>query len=527
MPTDLHRTIVALAAALCIGIPAGVYAFDVNDLIGDPGLQSSDYQAACKNARVDAMISAAQNGYVEQAIKDTIDDLKNSWKSYMFQYLMCIARNIKVTGSGTDALGCATSLGGDVKAQIQRQALNKLKYDFLDSCVSDSMRKNAGDDIRRITQENGPEGGAAYITDWINDVYVDPDQRAINRFSAVLVNTDICEDFRDQVYGYYGVPQSYIDNPLPLTGLGLRVDGDSSFNQLAACTRPAGLTPEKLDQNFTANGGFEALEVLMEPQNNFTGFVQMANAELSYQRSIAVAAAEARAIAGGGFTGTYAECAKDPNGKCIADGLVQQPAGGLRDANAAAVQAEFAAINDPKKVGDVRLRLVSMILDMQGDALSYDVELGSEAQNYRDVGDGVKQPEAIPIPPPPEGSGGTDPNDPVCTGGSPDCICVRNDPAYESIRQLVRQATLAAIEQHPELLTPDRASVLPGQNQVFLVAVCETSIGQSLACHPNGGSDDEIVIDAGVGSVSVDIITASGVIRLPGQTIAACAPGIQ
>lgn len=549
MTSTSRRIIFFLASIATLAVPFIVArAFEINDLTGGisgPTITTTTagldgYRTEECKVKANEAMNLFKSGYLRQIVTDTLAGMVSDFRDYFAQRLACYFENFTYNGWGpSGGKTCATALGGDVPTILKRNFMDQVEQRFIASCTANEMRTQIGDDIRRIIQENGPDGGAAYIKDWVNDVYVDPDQRAINRFNAILVNMDICEDFKEAVFGYFGVPQSYIDDPPPLTGLGLRVDGDTSFDQTAACKRPAGLTPENLDGDFLGNGGFESLTILMEPQNHFTGFIHLAEAELTRQRSVAVAAAEARAIAGGGFTGTFAECAKDPNGKCLADGDGEQPPGGLRDANAAVVQSELAWIVNSKDsedqlIGDVRLRVVSMILDMQAKALDYDVEIGSGTQGYADVGAGTRPPAQLTQPPAQSPAPGTtDPNDALCTGGDPRCLCVRNAPYLGGLRGRVGDATAAAVIQHPELVTPpgctgNECSVVAGQEVLFLNAICETLIGDfALNCHPNAGSDDQIVVDAGDRNVSVDVIQSTGPLRIPGQTVAACEAGVQ
>jgi hypothetical protein len=396
------------------------------------------------------------------------------------------------------------------------------------------------DDIRRIIQENGPDGGPAYVTDWVG-LYANEDTRAINRFNAILVNTDICPYFRDRALTRLDVPRSYIDNPPALTGLD-RIDGEAPFSLRASCTMNPSFDPERLNTDFAGAGGFDAVRAMQEPQNNYDGFIKMAITERAKQRATLIAAAEAEAIAGGGFRSAYGPAEescinRDPNGNCLALGPVKQPAGGLRDANAATIQAEYDWINTSKEMntllGDVRARLASLVLDIDSEPLGYDLEFDGSTQDYEDIGAGTRLPDDAsfsPIPGPGGsggGSGGGDPNDPTCTGGNPLCVCVRNAPELSFLRDQIAEATRAAIVQHPELVTPDGNSVLPGQNRTFLDAVCTTSIGAAFGCHINGDSEDEIVVDMLTNTVSIDLITAEGVIRIPGQTVAACQVGVQ
>lgn len=549
MRADIRRICIALIVVASAAIPLWhASAFGEDDIIVVDFNQKTE-DLICKSQGILDGINALRNGYLKQIVKDTINELRDMITTYAFQFVLCnvipdVTTNVGALGIGGQVTfkspGCPVLTGGQISSLIKRNTLDKIQNDFFARCLANGVRNRMGDDVRRIIQENGPDGGPAYVTDWVG-LYADEDQRAINRFNAILVNTNICPYFRDYVYKYFGVPQSYIDNPPPITGLGLRVDGGDAFNQRAGCGLPDNFTPASLDQNFLAMGGFAAVEVLMQPENNPGGFIRIAEQELAKQRAVGVAAAVNDAVAGGGFRSSSGDVTEscinmDPNGKCLAFAPIKAPGGALRDANAAAVQSEFDWVVSSNEMntlmGDIGSRLSSMVYDLGAKALDYEVEFSGGAQNYIDIGNGILPPEDVHLPTLPEsgGTGGTgDPNDPTCTGGNPDCICVRGVAELAPLRERVSEAIRAAIIQHQDDIPPmlDGGSVLPGMGRLFLIAVCETSIGQSLGCRPNGDSEDEIVISGATNSVSLDIIAASGAIRIPPETVAACRVGVQ
>ncbi len=546
MRADIRHLLIISAVVACAAIPTWrASAFGDDDIIVVDFNQKTE-DLICKSQGILDGLNALRNGYLKQIVTDTINELKSLVVSYGFQLALCNLIPDKVVNVGALGIGgqvifkspnCPMDLGGHTASVIKRNTLDKIKNDFFARCLANGTRIRMGDDVRRIIQENGPDGGPAYVTDW-TALYADEDARAINRFNAILVNTKICPYFRDYVYQYFGVPQSYIDNPPGLTGLGLRVDGGTSFNQRAACGLPDNFTPASFNQNFLGLGGFDTVEVFMQPENNPGGFIRMAEAELAKQRSVGIAAAVNDAVAGGGFRSSSGDVSEscinmDPNGKCLAFAPIKQPGGALRDANAAAIQSEFDWVVSSNEMntlmGDIGSRLASMIYDLGAKAIDYDVEFSGGAQDYIDIGTGVKPPEDVALPVVPGSGGSGDPNDPTCTGGNPDCVCVRNAPEFGPLLTQVADATRAAIVQHENDIPPmlSGGSVLPGQGRLFLIAVCETSIGQLYGCRPNGDSEDEIVIEGPTNTISIDIIAANGAIRIPGQTIALCRPGVQ
>jgi hypothetical protein len=616
MHADLRRTIIAfIIAAACVVPLYHAAAFDINDII-DENTTDEVNQAVCQSQRIQNGLRLIQDGYIKQYVRDAINSLKDAAVSFAFQIAACFAspdiivqpQVLGTGGGGTQnkTPNCSYDIGGAATAALKRAAMDKIKNDFTARCIADGVRRRAGDDARQILLENGPDGGPAYVTNWIDDIYVNEDQRATRRFCAILANTNVCPYMAEAVFSSFPeCPRSYFENPPSLAGLGARVDGGTSFIQRAQCTLPDGITPEALDQNFVGYGGFAMLQLQLQPQNNPRDFVRMAAEELDAQRRTSVRAAEAEAIAGGGFRSLYGDSAssclnRDQNGFCLALGPIRQPAGAVRDGNAAAVQAEFDWINSAKEMntlmGDVRRRLTSMLLTIDELPLGYEVDFDGSSQDYRDIGAGTRQPDDVRAQPDPAGPAGpapggadgdmdgqpdsvecpsmpcrdtdgdgapdsadtdsdndgipdsqdvdlnndgipdlpapgTNPNDPLCTGGNPDCFCVRNDPNWAGYRELAGQMVEAATIANNELVTPpgcigSDCFVIPGNEVLFLIAICDTGLGRAYSCHPNEGSTDEIVLGAG-DTTSFHVIRSDGKVLVPPQSVAACKPGVQ
>lgn len=548
MRSDILRILITLVVIAAAAIPLyRANAYDINDIV-EVRINDKTADLVCKSQTVLDGIKRIQDGYLKQLVKDTLNELKDLVTAYALELIVCNLTDFdKTINVGAFGIGgtitfkgpnCEKSLGGADVAAFKRQVLDRIKNDFIARCIADGARRKAELDVRQIILENGPDGGPAYVTSYIDDVYIKEDERGIRRFCAILANTDVCPYMRDEVYSYFSeCPRSYFENPPDLTGLGARVDGGDSFVQRAQCTADT-ITPEALSYDFLGYGGFDGLNLLMEPQNNPDGFIAMAEEELATQRATAIRAAELELD--GGFWSFYGDsstsCLNPVDGKCNAKGPIRQPAGAVRDINAIPIQAEFDWINNSDQMntlmGDVRARLASMILTIDEMPLEYDIEFDASTQDYEDIGAGLKPPEDIRLPTLPIPSGAGEPGDDLCTGGNPDCFCARSDPRFFAVRDLVAEATEAAIQQHPEHVTPEgcvgnECSVVPGDEVLFLNDICETTVGESIECHPNAGSSDEVVVTASYFSVSVDVITSNGRVRIPGQTVAACQPGVQ
>lgn len=542
MSSNLRTILVSLALAAILSAPVAS-AFDINDLLrsDQPGFETGldGYYAGECQLKGEEFLKLFKEGYLKQLVTEGLKSYAEDLRNYAVQIAVAKLASILGFGSGVPGGFVANrDVGGTIADILKRKFMDEVESRFIASCTANKMRVEIGNDIRRIIQENGPDGAPAYVTDWVEDVYVSEDQRAILRFCAQLANTDVCPYMANDVAAYFGknysCPLSYFQNPPSLVGLNAGVDGGEPFLSRAACTMPDGFDPELLSADFVGYGGFDALNRYLRPENNFENFVAMAEAELASQRATLVRAAEAEAIGAGGYRSAYGPCLNfDENGKCLAFGPIRQPAGALRDANAAVVQGEIDWVVNSKDspdelVGDVRLRVVSMMMDMAAQALDYDVEIGRDTQKYVDIGSGDRAPEEVTAPTPTPG-----PDDLACTGGDSRCRCVRDDPNLEPLRMAVGDATRQATIQHPELVTPtgcvgNECTVVAGQNVTFLNAVCDTTLGDSsLHCHPKAGSSDQIVVDFGFQTISVDILASDGQVLVPGQPIAMCDIGVQ
>lgn len=489
MKRELRHLTYALFILVMISIPLHrVVSFSLDD-----GLEIID---RCSASNILGEISRINAGYIKQLIADTLSDFIQSEISFAIQRVKCYFAGLSVFGSGSSGNTCTIATGGSTDSILKRSFMNTLKRDYVAACILDQT----GNDINRIIQENGPDSGPAYVTDWDN-LYSAEGARGTDRFYAELVNTNICDYFRDKVYIHFGVPQSYINNPPSLTGI-VSVDGGSSFPQRAQCTLPPAFSPEQLDRAMD----FDILPVFGDPQNNYDGFIRMAEEEKTAQENTAVQAARDDAVAGGGFRSTVSCTNRDPNGKCLA-WQITQVSGGLRDYKAADTQAMFNQAQTNQAYNGVRMRILSQILDMAGRAA--DSEVSQTAQDYAN-GTVETPPVATPTP------------SSTCTTQPPaGCYCLSGEPSLEQARQELSTATSKAIAANASLLNAD-GTVRAGSEQAFLQAVCDSDTGRALQCSPVNGSATEVQIPIGGGySVHYTVLVGDFILR-PGDFTFAC-----
>lgn len=126
--------------------------------------------------------------------------------------------------------------------------------------------------------------------------------RGENIFRSILSSTFLCPHYSNNLKSVY--------NALYQPNLGqtpVRFGNLDPYSVRARCTMPSGWTLANYQLNFIANGGWEALTRLAEPQNNFYGSLLMSQGELQTQRSQSQTEDIIEAITGAGMTSRRAD----------------------------------------------------------------------------------------------------------------------------------------------------------------------------------------------------------------------------
>ncbi|MCC6934490.1 MAG: hypothetical protein IT406_02255 [Candidatus Yanofskybacteria bacterium] len=504
----------------------------LSDIIKNRGLTGDRYKQICVAGNIFTLFK----GNLDEIGKRILNQLGGILKdvfAIMKKTLVACAANSILNRFGLPSIPCSQIVASETTAYLKARAEVDLKQSFIARCVVDQQINDITNTIDRMIQEQGPEGGPAWATNWIENSYVNPDRQAYRRFWTLLVNTDICEYMRQDVYNYFDVPQSYRENPPVMNLTELSVDGGTPFPLSAACTAK-GWAPGKITdtQTFATNGGFALLSRLSEPQNNPTGFIRLAEAELRKQRATMIDSVTNQLVSGGGVFPVYGtkeeSCNMDPDGNCVTNGRIRQAPGVARDLINSSFNAQLTFLNNTngttaKAMEDISARIRARMLDMANQPLPIKLELGLE-----DDPDNV----ITPTPTPSVSPGEYPPDDPSCTGGNPQCTCVRSEPnAVALVGSVVRSAVERAMQLNPAFFDP------PGSNRIasgvnyrtVLQAVCDQmQPPQGTICKPHPGQDDEIVLVTQIMSISVDVITGDGGLRSNGgNPVAACELGVQ
>jgi hypothetical protein len=421
------------------------------------------------------------------------------------------------------------SAGKDIEKNL-RQQKEDFKNRFVGGCVAASQLADMMELAREITNQWGPDGAPVYVTNWVNDIFTEPDRRALRRMWALLVSTEICPHFRESALDYFGVPLTYRENP-PLVASGeLAIGANTPFQERARCTLPEGYAAVPLTESgsMAAGGGYLILERESEPQHNYVDFIDLASAELATQRAATVQAALAEATSAGGVRSIYGNAAgscriRDGMGSCIELTEAIQP-----PSNAAVIAAlpinipveaalqQAPGPEDPP-VNDMMATFANHVMSMLNQPLPFRIQFGFQ-----------NDPKVVGTPAPAATPG---PDDLACTGGDARCSCVQNNATVQqSIQASVGPAMTRLQAARPELFSPPGSSqIAPGVSQRDVAqALCDNLSESPGQCVVHPSQDDEIVLILGGQTISVDVITSQGGLRSGGGTaIASCPLGVQ
>ncbi len=501
----------------------------LSDLLNKRGLSAKKYSDLCLAGTVFSIFSNSLEQFANQLITTLGATINTLITSLASQLITCQTQGLlkKFTGLGTE---CTQPVNSDYLAYQIRQAIENQKKNFLARCVVDQGINDIAATVDQMIQEQGPGGEAAWAQNWTKSAYVEPDEMAHRRFWSELVNAKICPYLKDDIYDYFDVPDAYRETPPNIDAIELRVDAGDPFTLTAACTLPDGYDPSAslTADGFIAMGGYEFLAKAFEPQNTLDGLIDLGNAELSKQRAAMTESANSQLIAGGGFLPVYGDattnCLLAPDGNgCINYGTIKQPSGAVKDMRNLSLQGQMDFLNKTsdtdKAIEDMATRIQARLLDLVNQPIPINLELG--------LGDNPDNFTPAPTPSPVPGSGSID--DPVCTGGNPQCHCIANDASAQLVAtSVIAPAMKLLLQNNPTLFVTGTNQIAPGiDNRAVLQALCN-SMSNSATCKPHPIQNNQIVLVTGAMSLGFDVITPDGYLRTNGgKPVAACELGVQ
>ncbi len=239
------------------------------------------------------------------------------------------------------------------------------RSDIISRCLARAIMNGISGNITNIARTSGRDGGPTFIKNW-NNFETKAQYRGENIFRAELSTAKLCEYLSDDVKKSFGVDPK---KKTAITGQNTRVDSLQSFGLKTNCTLPAGFTQEKYQQDFAANGGWDAFVRLQEPQNNAWGLSALSHDEILKQRALAVSADKNQAIANNGQLGVSGRgkndscLVKGPAGDCIIYKDIKTPGSYIAANLQASVVAEYQWLTSAQGIGTIVANSTEVLLN--------------------------------------------------------------------------------------------------------------------------------------------------------------------
>lgn len=237
----------------------------------------------------------------------------------------------------SDVLGLGAVPVQDVKLNPRYQGKEYVQ-DIIARCAAREILTAMNNSILTVARTAGRDGGPALVKNWRNFI-LQGQYRGEDIWRGLLyiaANGDgdipplLCDHIRES-----DAIKSLRPTPVPnliQSGLNRRVDSLEEYLVATRCDPVVNANFNTFMKDFSAGGGWDTFERLLQPQNNIYGAVGLALNELVKQRSIEKESDVNEALAGSGFTSTRgATNAKDNcavvglNGRCIVYKDIETP----------------------------------------------------------------------------------------------------------------------------------------------------------------------------------------------------------
>ena len=463
----------------------------------------------------------------EDRVSDFAKAIFDNISDRIFDYAKCNLQFIDITagvlGNGTISKSPICTLQvNDIDAAAKDAAQRELYYNNIVRCTARAMITDVSDKAARIARENGRDGGAAYVQDFV-ELRLSAEERGRATAQNLFANTRYCPWVQAEMEALFNF------HPEEARATTEHPDSNGEpYTQRAECSFPPDTTLNK------ALNDPSAVYLLSQPQNNIYGSFAMAQEETNRQITLQVEADTTEAIAGSGFLGSRGANAEEScvnrneQGICLQYAPVVQPGSQIGANLTAATEAEYNWLITSDEVGslvgDTALRIVNRMQDLTTPDIQFDFTTDAGLEKYLD-----SRPTPTATPP------FEDPDNPspVYCGlpSETQCSCLANpsDPGYESAQQtartLISDAAGAAAFKNPQLVTD--GVVQPGRNAEFIVQICFELGLSNRGCRPNTPrADDILIFSAGASEIFIDVIRADGRVRTTPTAQYTCAIGV-
>lgn len=220
----------------------------------------------------------------------------------------------------------------------------------------------------------------SFITNWRNHL-LDSQGRGNDVFRAVLADAQICGFMSNNVKRAFGADlfAGVLQSGRVTNSSGqvtyenkTTAPGTVSFQSVANCTLPGNFNVDAFKDDFT-QGGWDAWDRLLEPQNNLFGLYALALNEQDKQVEIDKQASMNAAVAGQGFLSQKlgigdaglgpTSCVSGANSRCVFLGKIVTPEKILGESAANALDTKFKTLGGASYLTDVVLSMFAAVLD--------------------------------------------------------------------------------------------------------------------------------------------------------------------
>jgi hypothetical protein len=217
----------------------------------------------------------------------------------------------------------------------------------------------------------------AFVQDWRKFI-LGGQNRGEDIFRAIVSSTGFCPQYSNEIKSIYGA----LYNQPSIKDIPIRVNNLDAFTSRARCTLPQGWSLQNFTNDFTGNGGWEALLRLSQPQNNYFGSLLNSEEELSNQRAQGQNEDVTEAITGGSFTGRRGKpgetCLVMGQKSCLIYNDILTPGKTIEATAANAIQSELTWVGNVDEWQELityaMQTVMSRVLDLS-KAGPYDQEL--------------------------------------------------------------------------------------------------------------------------------------------------------
>lgn len=254
--------------------------------------------------------------------------------------------------------------------------------DIIARCAAREILTKMNQNILNVVRTAGRDGGTSFIRNWRSFI-LGSQYRGEDIWRGMIyiaANGDLnrgippllCDGIRNS-----GIIKSLQPREVPnliQSGLNRRVD---SLQEYLVATKCDTIVNQKFDifmNDFSAGGGWDTFERLLQPQNNIYGATELTLKELDKQKTIEERADINEALSGSGFTSIRGTSARGSScviagfgGGCIVYKDVKTPGSIIFEGVNATTQAELAFVANADELNEVIATAIQVLLNRMLD----------------------------------------------------------------------------------------------------------------------------------------------------------------